>query len=259
MDETNTPRPGEAADGPQAWTQPLYVGGPQAGDAGRSRPPGRWRRLGRGTRWTLAVAAAIALASASLLGVSLASGSAPSAGSSQAATAALTANAALQIAGASSGGAGNPASFRVAGPAGRRAAGARACVQAARRRRAAGLLGAARARFLACLRRYPRLRFLLRLRAIVRHAEHGQVTFDTKKGPRTLVFERGTIQSGSSGSVVVKAADGTIWTWDLTTSTVLTSGGHRVPASALEPGGTAVLVGLASGGANDARRIFVLN
>ena len=91
----------------------------------------------------------------------------------------------------------------------------------------------------------------------MRHAEHGQVTFATKKGTRTLVFERGTIQTATAGSVVVKAADGTTWTWDVTSSTILTSGGHRVTASALTTGRAAVLVGLVNGGANDARRIFV--
>ena len=91
----------------------------------------------------------------------------------------------------------------------------------------------------------------------MRHAEHGQVTFATRKGSLTLVFERGTVQSAQAGSVVVKAADGTTWTWHVTSSTILTSGGHRVTASALKTGRAAVLVGLVNGGANDARRIFV--
>jgi hypothetical protein len=220
--------------------------------------PGRWRRLGRGARWTAAVAAAVAIAGASVLGVSLASGSSSPA-RPQAASSALTTNAAVQVAAASAGGAGHPASFRAAGAGGVRTAGARACVRSALRLRVAGRFLAARARFRACLRRCPRLRFLLRLRAIVRHSEHGQVTFATKNGPRTLVFERGTIASASSGSVVVKAADGTVWTWDVTSSTVLTSGGQRVTASALKPGRAAVLVGLVSSGANDARRIFVMS
>ena len=221
--------------------------------------PSRWRRLGRGTRWTVAVAAAVAIAGASLLGVSLASGSSPAAARSRAVSSALTTNAAVQVAAASAGGAGHPASFLAAGAGGVRTAGARACVRSALRLRAAGRFLAARARFRACLRRYPRLRFLLRLRAIVRHSEHGQVTFATKQGPRTLVFERGIVQSASAGSAVVKAADGTVWTWDVTSSTVLTTGGQRVTASALKPGLAAVLVGLASGGANDARRIFVMS
>lgn len=251
MDEMNTPQRGGEEHVPPDQTQPLYVSGPQ--DAS----PGRWRRLGRGARSTAAVAAAVAIAGASLLGVGLASGSSAPSGTSQAASAALTANAAVQLASASTSGAGHTASFLAAGATLQRAVGARACVRSALRLRMAGRFAAARARFRACLRRYPRLRFLLRLRAIVRHSEHGQVTFATRKGTRTLVFERGIIQSASAGSVVVKAADGTTWTWDLTSSTVITSGGQRATASALKAGRPAVLVGLVNSGANDARRIFV--
>ena len=194
-----------------------------------------------------------------MLGISLASGGSPAAGTAQPASATLTANAAIQVAAASASGTGNPASSGVTRAGGRRAADARACVRSARKLRAAGRSTAARAKLRACVRQHPRLRFLVRLRAIVRHAEHGQVTFGTRKGSRTLVFERGTIQSASSGSVVVKSTDGTTWTWDVTDSTILTSGGHRVTASALKTGRAAVLVGLVNGGADDARRIFVRN
>ncbi|MGI9008267.1 MAG: hypothetical protein ACR2FU_19090 [Streptosporangiaceae bacterium] len=277
----NTPRGSGADNLPPDWTQPLYFGsGPQAADdasgfeaarfgAGGSGPgggggsgaggpggAGRWRRAGQGARWTATVAAPVAIAGASVLGVSLASGGSSSAGTSPAASTALTTNAAVQVAAASAGGAGHPASFRAIG-SGRRVADARACIRSAGRLRRAGRIAAARARFRACLRQYPRLRFLVKLRAIVRHAEHGQVTFATRKGTRTLVFERGIIQSASAGSVVVKAADGTTWTWHPTSSTVVTSGGHRATASALKAGRAAVLVGLVNSGANDARRIFV--
>jgi len=50
-----------------------------------------------------------------------------------------------------------------------------------------------------------RLRFLRRL--LRSGAEHGQITFKTKKGTRTVAFERGLVQSATSSSVVVKAAD----------------------------------------------------
>lgn len=268
MDEMNTPRRGGAdhvrADQTRSpdQTQPLYFGArPQGAGPRDGAGSDRSRRFGRGARWTAAVVAAvvIAIAGASLLGVSLASGGSASAASPQAASAALTTNAAVQVAAASASGTGHPASFRAAGAGGVRTAGARACVRSALRLRVAGRSYAARARFRACLRRYPRLRFLLRLRAIVRHSEHGQVTFGTKQGPRTLVFERGIVQSASSGSVVVKAANGTVVTWDVTSSTILTNGGQRVAASALKPGRAAVLVGLVSGGANSARRIFLMS
>ncbi|HEX9064668.1 MAG TPA: hypothetical protein VF843_06145 [Streptosporangiaceae bacterium] len=236
---------------------------------------GNSHRFGRGARWTAALAAAVAITAAGLFGLSLAGGS--GSGRSTALSTDAAISAAASGAGAGLGGpgpasgAGAASSFSAAaGPAGRagraglaalaggRRTAARACVESARRLRAAGHFRAARARFLACVRRFPRLRFLLRLRAVVRHAEHGQVTFRTKNGARTLVFERGVVQSASAGSVVVKAADGTTWTWALTGSTVVTSDGHKVPASTLTSGTKAVLVGLVSNGANDARRIFVL-
>jgi hypothetical protein len=87
---------------------------------------------------------------------------------------------------------------------------------------------------------------------------HGQITFATRKGPRTLVFTRGAIQSVSSSSMVVKAADGTTWTWSLAGSTTVTRGGHRTDLAALSAGQRIVVVGQMAGGADDARRVFVL-
>ena len=92
----------------------------------------------------------------------------------------------------------------------------------------------------------------------MRRAEHGQITFATRKGPKTLVFERGAIQRVSSGSMVVKAADGTTWTWSLASSTIVTRGGHRTDAAALSAGQKVVVAGRLAGGADDARRVFVL-
>ena len=54
---------------------------------------------------------------------------------------------------------------------------------------------------------------LVRLRAL--GGMHGQFTFKTKSGPRTIAFARGVLESVTAGQVVVKSADGTTWTWDL--------------------------------------------
>ena len=144
-----------------------------------------------------------------------------------------------------------------AGQAAQRAVGGvRACVAAARHLRATGHLRAARAKLRSCLRRYLRLR--LRLRQLVHRAMHGQITFATRKGPKTLVFERGAIQNVSSSSMVVKAADGTTWTWSLASATIVTGGGHRTNLAALSAGQKIVVVGQLAAGADDARRVFVL-
>ena len=58
----------------------------------------------------------------------------------------------------------------------------------------------------------PRLRWALaRLRAL--GGVDGEFTFHNSTGFHTLAFERGTIQSVNSADLVVRAADGTTWTW----------------------------------------------
>ena len=104
-----------------------------------------------------------------------------------------------------------------------------------------------------------RLRFLRRL--LRSGAEHGQITFKTKKGTRTVAFERGLVQSTTACSVVVKAADGTTWTWNLTGKTVVVRGKNRavtrVSASALTAGQRVFVVGAVVGGADNARLIII--
>jgi len=245
MDELNTKQTGGWPDQPAART--------------------RRRRFGRAARWTAGLGLAAILAGGIGAGVSLTgSGASP-----QSASALLASNGGRASGGgaATAGGLGVAATVRsasiTAGPgnraglaAQRAVGGVRACVAAARHLRATGHLRAARAKLRSCLRRYHRLR--LKLRQLVRHAEHGQITFATKKGPKTLAFERGAIQSVSSGSMVVKAADGTTWTWNLASSTIVKKGGHRTDAAALSAGQKIVVVGLLASGADNARRVFIL-
>src|SRR5262249_51620764 len=50
----------------------------------------------------------------------------------------------------------------------------------------------------------------------------GQFTIQTKKGTKTLAYERGVIESADAGkSLVVKASDETTWTWSLVATTVV--------------------------------------
>jgi hypothetical protein len=204
------------------------------------------------------------LAGCAVAGVSLTSGGA----SPQSASAVLASNGGRPSGGAAAAGSlGLAATVRspsiTAGPgnqaglaAQRAVGGVRACVAAARHLRATGRHRAALARLRSCLRRYRRLR--LTLRHLVRRAEHGQVTFATRNGQKTLVFARGAIQDVSATSMVVKAADGTTWTWNLASSTIVKRDGHRTNAAALSAGQKVLVVGQLAGGADEARRVFVL-
>ena len=66
---------------------------------------------------------------------------------------------------------------------------------------------------------------LLRLAAV--GGEHGQVTFQSKTGPKTVAFERGTVESVSGSSVHRRAPDGTTWTWELIASTTMRQAGQH--------------------------------
>lgn len=230
------------------------------GIGGQANGPAPRRRFGTATRRAVGLGIAAILIGGAVLGVSLTSGGARP----QSASALLAGDSGRGAGGraAAAGGLGLPTSVRsvsvAAGPgdqagpgAQRDITGLRGCVAAARHLRATGHRRAARAKLRSCLRRY------LRLRLLAGHAMHGQITFATRKGPRTLVFERGAIQTASASSVVVKAADGTTWTWSLTSSTVVTRAGQRIDPGALSAGQRVIVVGLAAGGADDARRIFV--
>jgi hypothetical protein len=85
----------------------------------------------------------------------------------------------------------------------------------------------------------------------------GEFTFHTKKGFRTLAFERGTIESVSGSNVVIKAADGTTWTWVTVSDTAVRQGGKKTTTSALSPGETVFAGGPVVSGAKDARLIII--
>lgn len=127
----------------------------------------------------------------------------------------------------------------------------RRCVAFARQLRASGHLAAARAARRSCIRRYLRLRLAL-LGAI-----HGQLTVERPGGPRTIAFERGVITTASGGSIIVRALDGTTWTWSLVGDTVVVQARHRVGTSALASGEHVLVVGPVVNGTDDARLIVI--
>jgi hypothetical protein len=87
--------------------------------------------------------------------------------------------------------------------------------------------------------------------------EHGTVTFGGKAGPRTFAFERGTVMSDTGSAITVTAADGTTWTWEITSSTVVRQAGSKVAASAISAGEKVFVGGTIVNGANDARLIRI--
>jgi mucin-2 len=87
--------------------------------------------------------------------------------------------------------------------------------------------------------------------------EHGTVTFGGKAGARTVAFERGTVKSDSGSTITVTAADGTTWTWDITSSTVIRQAGSKVAASAITTGERVFVGGTVVNGANDAQLIRI--
>jgi hypothetical protein len=100
----------------------------------------------------------------------------------------------------------------------------------------------------AALRRVRRA--LVRLRLL--GGMHGEFTFETKKGPRTLAFERGTIISVAGPDVTVRATDGTMWTWVLTSTSIVRQDGTRTTASRLADGQLVFAGGAVTGATRDA-------
>jgi hypothetical protein len=86
---------------------------------------------------------------------------------------------------------------------------------------------------------------------------YGQYTYETKTGSDTLAFERGTITSVGGGDVTVRAANGTSWTWELVSTTVVRESGQKVAESTLATGETVFAGGPVTNGAKDARLIVI--
>jgi len=115
-------------------------------------------------------------------------------------------------------------------------------------------LAGAAARFaFRCRVRHRIIRFFLL------HGVDGQFTFRTSTGAlKTLAYQRGVIESVSgSTSIVVKAADGTIWTWELVSNTVVREATGKVSESALADGADIWVGGPVINGSKDARLIFI--
>jgi hypothetical protein len=102
----------------------------------------------------------------------------------------------------------------------------------------------------------PRLRWALaRLRAL--GGVDGEFTFHNSTGFHTLAFERGTIQSVDRSTVMVRAPDGTTWSWQIVSDTVVRQSGHKTTTGALATGQTVFVGGPVVNGAKDARLLVI--
>src|SRR5262249_12694809 len=227
MDNTHQPPGGDPQDywptqelgptarpaGPAAQPGPQPCGQPTPADGPPGSPPGRTGPLrGRALWWSAGLALAALLAGGGVLAASAQSPAGPTGQAAVLNTLLSSAN--------------SPATDTIAGDAATASATpSAACLRRAAKLRAAGRSSAARLPLWRCARRLRRIRALGGL--------HGQFTFETKTGVRTIAFERGVIRSVSGSDVVVQAKDGTTWTWVLGGSTVIREKGKRVAASAL--------------------------
>jgi hypothetical protein len=286
MENLNRP-PGDGRPDHQPTEQFWPGQGAPAGQQGNGPQPGPPAPLARdrhkALRWAVGVTVAVLLAGGgTIAGVALASstlpgtpaasirsataggqsGGAAAAPGSQAATlnAALTAAdspaAALSSTPAGATGltsAGQPVAGPGTGTAVGRCARALALARAARQSGHPRQAGAAARFAFRCHLRHRIIRFFLL------HGVDGQFTFRTPAGAlKTLAYQRGVIESvNGSTSIVVKAADGTIWTWDLVSNTVVRDAAGIVSQSALADGAQVWVGGPVINGSRDARLIFV--
>jgi len=270
--------PGSQGPGHQYhWQQP----------PGRQAHPARDRRRAR--RWTagIALAALVAgggvIAGISLAGTTLSAAPAASTGTSGSGAAGAGgtgAGAAAQGGGAAQGSqaalldatlnaAGSPDAAVTTSGGGPPAAGTGAAATAPAVRRCAQLTRTARA---ARLTGHPRLsgaaraatarcRFIRRriVRFFLLRGIDGQFSFRTKAGTvRTIAYVRGVIQSVNNGtSIVVQAADGSSWAWQLVSTTVVRDATGKISESSLAVGEQVWVGGPVTGGVKDARLIFV--
>lgn len=86
---------------------------------------------------------------------------------------------------------------------------------------------------------------------------YGQYTVETKDGPRTLAFERGTILSVAGSDVTVRATDGSTETWVLTSASIVRENGTRTSANSLADGQPVIAAGPVSGTTRDAQLIVI--
>ena len=263
--------------GPEAPSAGQGWGTPGPGFPGHQAPglPEQPKGYRTALRWTAGLLVAVLLAGGSTIaGMRLAGQSSPASGdaaSGQPGPAASTQREGAllneTLSDASAPGALTAAGATLAGAAGAAAAGAQAgmatkgsaCGRARRAAQAAHRAGLRRLARRAgigaahCRRARRRIFAFFLLRGV-----DGQFTVRTRKGTKTLAFERGVIQSVSAGkSITVRASDGTTWTWGLVSTTVVRDRQGKVGESQLTAGTPVWAGGPVVQGTKDARLIVL--
>ena len=85
---------------------------------------------------------------------------------------------------------------------------------------------------------------------------YGEVAYHGKAGTKTLAFERGTVTS-AGGDLVVKAANGTTWTWTYASDTTVRKAGQKASRSDLASGQRVLVAGQVVSGKRDVRVVIV--
>jgi hypothetical protein len=187
------------------------------------QPKKDWKHSKR-LRWTAGITAAVLLgAGGALAGLALAG----SGGSSANPARAVALNSAI------SGTSGCPTPVPGSQPGGKAAGG--------------GSAGSSKSGRRDCLR--------LRLRQV--RGMYGEIAYHTANGTETLAFERGTVVSSSGGALVIRAGNGTKWTWNVASSSIVRESGKPVPGSLLTSGANVFVGGQVVGSSKDARLIVI--
>lgn len=260
----------------QFWAPPPAPSGPGSQGPAGQQPPSLQQHYVRdrrhAMRWSIGLTLALVLAAGGVLaGVALAGHGTPASSTSQAGDTAAASqpgaqaaalNTALNAAStpgtltltsvaASTGTTGSSSASTATAP--HPCLKARAALRAARLAGRPALARAARVAVADCRGIRRRLFRVFLLRGI-----DGQYTFRTRQGTiRTLAFERGVIQAVSGSDIVVRAVDGTTWSWNLVSGTVVREHGAKTSTSALASGEPVWVGGPVVSGAKDARLVVI--
>ena len=224
----------------QAWHQAPGPGGPSTGTGPRGAVLRRGRLPGGALRWSAGLALVGLLAGAGAFAATRTASPSPAGPTGQAAVLNSMLNSS-----SSPGADGAPANAAAASST----APGTPCRTRTAKLKSAGHPFAARVALWRCHHALQRVRALGGI--------HGQFTFETKTGTRTIAYERGVVQSVSGSDVVVRAKDGTTWTWVLGSSTAIRESGKRVAASSLTDGQNVFAGGPVVSGAYDARLVVI--
>lgn len=93
--------------------------------------------------------------------------------------------------------------------------------------------------------------------ALRRNIQHGEAVVDTKKGPITVLVQRGVVTAIDAGSVTVKCADGFTLTWKFGEKLRVVERRSTIQASEVRVGAELAIAGAKDGDAAVARLIII--